>query len=60
MTSYEKNLGSVDVRGSTSVVLHDRYVTFRYVDGGSETYVLQDLVRALAKFAGIECEKAAS
>lgn len=44
----------VSVPASTTLVLHDRYVTFHFVDGPDETYVLSELVHALAEVAHLK------
>lgn len=53
----EVDAGSgLSVPASTTLVLHGRCVTFRFADGGEETYVARDLVHALADLAGATCE----
>lgn len=36
---------------TTTATLHGKYVTFHFVDGPDETYVMSELIRALAEFA---------
>lgn len=45
----------ISAPASTTLELHGRYVTFRFVDGTEETYVVSDLVHALAAIAGATC-----
>lgn len=40
---------------STTATINGDEITFHFVDGTDETYVLRDLIHALAEFASSEC-----